>query len=322
MQSPKTGKTSSLLLILAVLTLSSAVMAADTSEQVNTPNTGPQASHMTMSLGKVEVHGERDIYRVLQDIKVGLRQPYSTDPKLANVVVCRLLPQAGSHIMEHLICGTNRALAEQRFSVQTGMAVAESEQPACDPSCVMEHIFTKLNIYLQNIPNHSLRATVNGAALRTVLQKLPDPNSAAEIMQLGPLTIHGQADILQTLQAIKLALGQSRSNDPKLTDVVICRLRPIPGKKTDQMLDCATNGSMSGHASTSASSVSPAVSALVTAAATPMRITVLNSMLKHVAGNELHARVDGPALSALLKEIPYPATAPPSAPAPVAGPCQ
>ncbi|MBU6470268.1 MAG: hypothetical protein KGQ68_06255, partial [Gammaproteobacteria bacterium] len=39
-----------------------------------------------MHLGKVEVKGEKQIIQTLQLIKVALRTPESSDPKLANVV--------------------------------------------------------------------------------------------------------------------------------------------------------------------------------------------------------------------------------------------
>ncbi|MGB9430561.1 MAG: hypothetical protein WCC11_11915 [Gammaproteobacteria bacterium] len=298
-----------LIFLAMMLALPLAAMAADSSAQDD---------NATLQLGKVEVHGQQNIVQVLQDIKVGLRQPYSTDPKMANVTVCRLVPQAGSHIMDHLICGTNRALAGQRFALQTGMAVAESGQPACDMSCVMEHIFTQLNEYLQNLPQHGFQADVNGATLRSVLAKIPDPDSAAEVMQLGTLTIHGQADIMQTLQAVKLALQQPRSNDPKLADVVVCRFHTISGSATDEMLDCAANRAFSKQTAVVSSSQAIPVSAIPTGETAQAQVTVLNSMLTNAPGNELQAKVDGVALRALLKEIPYPTPATSATSAPTA----
>ncbi|MGH8399297.1 MAG: hypothetical protein ACRETA_13815, partial [Gammaproteobacteria bacterium] len=40
--------------------------------------------------------------------------------------------------------------------------------------------------------------------------------------------IHGQTDIYKTLQAIKLALHQARSDDPKLASVAVCRFQNEP----------------------------------------------------------------------------------------------
>lgn len=52
-------------------------------------------------LGRVEVHGQKNINEALQAIKIGLQPPYSTDPKMANAVVCRLVPAAGNHTTDH-----------------------------------------------------------------------------------------------------------------------------------------------------------------------------------------------------------------------------
>ena len=80
---------------------------------------GSEDKNMVMYLGNVAVHGQYKITKTLQAIKVALAMPYSTDPKLADMMVCRLEDKAGSHVQQVLICGTNRLLAQQRASLQS-----------------------------------------------------------------------------------------------------------------------------------------------------------------------------------------------------------
>src|SRR5512135_2074537 len=78
-----------------------------------------QGKEAVLHLGEVDVHGEQQITRTLQAIKVALTMPYSNDPSLANVLVCRLEDSAESHVKKVLFCGTNRTLALQRGAIQS-----------------------------------------------------------------------------------------------------------------------------------------------------------------------------------------------------------
>ncbi len=82
---------------------------------------GPAATedkNMVMYLGNVQVRGQEKITKTLQAIKVALDMPYSNDPKLADMMVCRLEEKAGSHVQQILICGTNHILSKQRAAMQ------------------------------------------------------------------------------------------------------------------------------------------------------------------------------------------------------------
>ncbi|HVA54281.1 MAG TPA: hypothetical protein VNI53_00555 [Gammaproteobacteria bacterium] len=143
-----------------------------------TPQTA-QDDNAIMYLGKIEVKGEKNIVKTLQAIKIGLQMPYSTDPKLADVVVCRIENQTGSHVKQWLICGTNRTLAQQRSAMNTAMitAVAGESQfgSSCTSSGCYEQVFAVLNETLNSLPGNYLHTSVNGPALHGLLEKIPYP---------------------------------------------------------------------------------------------------------------------------------------------------
>lgn len=113
-------------ILIAALGLPLTVVAnSDPAPGGATPQTA-QDDNAVMYLGKIQVRGEKNIVKTLQAIKVGLEMPYSNDPKLANVVVCRLEDQAGSHVKQWLICGTNRTLAQQREAFHIAMDASVS----------------------------------------------------------------------------------------------------------------------------------------------------------------------------------------------------
>lgn len=139
---------------------------------------GPAAAddpNMVMYLGNVEVRGQQNITRTLQAIKVALSLPYSTDPKLANVMVCRLEDAPGSHVKQELICGTNRVLSQQRAALQAAMTAALAQNgngATCADSRCYEQVFAALNQVIRTTSDHYLHTTVDGPALRGLLQQL------------------------------------------------------------------------------------------------------------------------------------------------------
>jgi hypothetical protein len=185
MNSTKLSNARLLPAVAIMLSLACAAMAAG-SAQDNAQAQHVQNDHMVMYLGKVEVRGEKNIIKTLQAIKVGLRQPYSTDPKLANVVVCRLQDEPGSHLKQWLICGSNRILAANRNALHTAMTAAftstdAGEEPG-DPgslTCMSEEcytqVFSTLSETLNSQPGQYLDTLVNGPSLHNLLQKIPDP---------------------------------------------------------------------------------------------------------------------------------------------------
>ena len=124
-----------------------------------------------IQLGKIQVKGEKQIIKVLQSIKIALRQPYSSDPRLANVVVCRIENDIGSHAKQLLVCGTNRTLAKRRDRIQTALTVMLS---APTPGGEQAEV-SVLQEMLESLPDNYLHAPVNGPALRALLKKIPDP---------------------------------------------------------------------------------------------------------------------------------------------------
>ncbi|MGA9852880.1 MAG: hypothetical protein WBR15_08125 [Gammaproteobacteria bacterium] len=133
----------------------------------------------TLQLGQIKVTGQAMILKTLQIIKQGLQEPYSNDPKLANVVICRMNLEAGSHVRSTLICATNRVLSEGRDAIHVAGANAQANETGgiCEkPSCVnmeYEQIFAPLNETLNSLPGHYLHASVNAPALQGLLQNIP-----------------------------------------------------------------------------------------------------------------------------------------------------
>lgn len=154
---------------------------------------GGQDQGATLHLGEVEVHGEQQITRTLQAIKVALTMPYSNDPKLANILVCRLEDSAESHVKKVLICGTNRTLAVQRGIIQSNYTVATAQNTTTSPkgtgcfdSTCYSAAFAQLNETLDSLPGHYLHTTVNGPALRNALQNVPMPAPDASTAVAAP----------------------------------------------------------------------------------------------------------------------------------------
>lgn len=140
----------------------------------------------TIYLGTVAVGGKREIFEALQSIKVALDQPISDDPKLADVVVCRLADDIGTHAKQLLVCATNKVLNENRELLQTAMSTAINSDPpkggdghggsssACMGAC-FEHAVNILNESLNNQRRHYIKQQVNGASLHALLSSIPYP---------------------------------------------------------------------------------------------------------------------------------------------------
>jgi len=148
-------------------------------------------NNMVIYLGNVEVRGQEKITRTLQAIKVALTMPYSNDPKLANVMVCRLEDKAGSHVQQELICGSNRILAGQRAALQSTFTVAAAQNSgpgstSCTTGTCYQAVFDALNETMESMPGHYLHTTVNGTAFRGLLQQIPMPKYEMPVPQASP----------------------------------------------------------------------------------------------------------------------------------------
>lgn len=127
-------------------------------------------NNVSIRLGKVKVTGEKKIIRALQIIRVALNTPESSDPKLANVVVCRLHYTVGSHVTQVLQCGTNHDLAERRDTFQRNTT---SWVANCGFNCGTQAYFDAWNEVLSAQPGNILSMEVNGPAFRNLLEKVP-----------------------------------------------------------------------------------------------------------------------------------------------------
>ena len=141
-----------------------------------------------LNLGPITVTGTPMVLKVLQMIKIGLDEPFSTDPRMANVVVCRMHDETGSHFTQTLICATNKSWLGIRASTQVGMlnaranavntAGGDSGEPgvtACTSSACYGQTFTALNDALTALPGGYLHTSVDGVALRKALKDIPYP---------------------------------------------------------------------------------------------------------------------------------------------------
>jgi hypothetical protein len=171
-----------LVFLTAVLGHTPALPAAQAPAKSNSASASVRqdtsTDHMVIQLGNIQVKGQRQIIKVLQAIKVALRQPISTDPKLADVLVCRLQNQVGSHIKQWLECGTNRILLRRQYAVHTAMDAAvggETEGVKCVSSECYGEVFSALNQVIENQPGNYLHAAVDGPGLRALLTKIPNP---------------------------------------------------------------------------------------------------------------------------------------------------
>jgi hypothetical protein len=153
--------------------------------QENSQAQADQNSNVVMYLGKVEVRGQQKIFKTLQAIKVALREPFSSDPKLANVMVCRLQDEAGSHVKQVLICGTNRNLSANREHLQTSMMFvaaqntgsnSDNNMGACMGNCT-SGVTDVLQETVNSQPGQYLNASVNGPELRSLLNRIPVPDA-------------------------------------------------------------------------------------------------------------------------------------------------
>lgn len=174
----------------ALLTFSLGLCCAQPAlARMDTPPGAGGDPNMVMYLGNIPVQGQQNITRTLQAIKVALTLPYSNDPKMANVMVCRLEDHAGSHVKQELICGTNRLLSQQRAALQTSVTVAAAQNSGgatCVSARCYEAVSEALNTVIAQTSGHYLHTTVDGAALRGLLQQLQPPEYEMPVQIAAP----------------------------------------------------------------------------------------------------------------------------------------
>jgi len=175
-----------------LLLLVSTPVSADDLQQGMLTTTSKQDPYVVIYLGKVAVGGQKEVYETLQSIKVALEQPLSNDPKLADVLVCRLTDDIGTHAKQLLVCATNRTLQKNRDVLQASMdsSLADADPPlggdghggsstACISGSCYENTVNLLNETINNQPHHYLKQQVNGTSLRSLLNTIPYPKQEA-----------------------------------------------------------------------------------------------------------------------------------------------
>jgi hypothetical protein len=131
--------------------------------------------HMVIYLGSIAIDGQRQIFQALQDIKVALEQPLSSDPRLADVMVCRLADELGSRSRQVLICGTNRSLARNRELMHTVIASSSPAGGDCGPVDCGTPLVGVLDASVNSMPHLYLMQQVNGPSLQALLASIPYP---------------------------------------------------------------------------------------------------------------------------------------------------
>jgi hypothetical protein len=153
-----------------------------------------QGQNQTLELGQIQVTGRPMVLKVLQIIKQGLEEPLSTDASKANVVVCRVNDETGSHIKQTLLCATNKAWLSERSTMQANLQSAQSQVApgsdsfmgvtTCASGLCNSVQFDPLNDALSALPGGFLKTSVDGVELRRLLKNISTPakvKSSAEL---------------------------------------------------------------------------------------------------------------------------------------------
>ena len=152
------------------IALASAVMAALLFSLSAKADDAIDNAPMVLHLGKLDITGQQKIIDTLLAIKAALREPLSDDPAEANKVVCRISKLTGG-AREYLDCATNASYSKERNALQGRMLAERNGLPPGEYGEATQQDFDGL---IASQPNHRLHVPVIGAALKSILDSLPD----------------------------------------------------------------------------------------------------------------------------------------------------
>ena len=150
--------------------------------------------------------------------------------------------------------------------------------------------------------------------------QLSDPATSDEpVLHLGKIEVSGQRQIMEALQAIKIALKRPESSDPSQQNVIVCRIEKDIGSHEQDLLTCATNRTLSLRRQGTQSGIITACEGVAGTSCYPDQAfgarSPLNDALQSTEGHMLHMPVNAASLRSLLAKIPDPAPEPVTAPA-------
>ncbi|MGH8279627.1 MAG: hypothetical protein ACRETQ_08715 [Gammaproteobacteria bacterium] len=313
-----------------LLGLAIALVSAVTWMSVQAATEAPPVPEV--KLGSVTVRGQA-VIQVLQALKLALQQPNSDNPKLADIIVCRIHNAVGSHVQQVLTCATNRTINSRRdqtelaWDMPTPVPRGPNGLPSNADTIALSYRIDSLNDVLDNQPGQVLNLYLNGTPILSLLAKTRVPAPARttvrvaaaapalvtgqgqnEVMQLGGIEVSGDTSIATVLGTIKSALQEPYSSSSQAAEVVVCRLNAESNDPSHELLTCATNhvwstsqGSLRAIMSGAEVPAAPACPAGSGQAGAP---TPLNGVLDELPGDYLQASVDNQQLHELLGTVP------------------
>ncbi|MGH8278044.1 MAG: hypothetical protein ACRETQ_00535, partial [Gammaproteobacteria bacterium] len=173
--------------------------------------------------------------------------------------VCRENLATGSHIMSHLICATNHQRLQYQFKLQltrdAGMANHNFGSDFNGQVDALNEALLTGAMATSSVRDLDWR--VSTASFNRLMHEILNPNAPAKDMQIGPLAIRGPGEILQTLEAIKLALSATA------TDALRCRIETSPPNSPESSLVCRANAVPTGQTSHSLAAATQALRARI-----------------------------------------------------------